>query len=50
VALEVVEFLTKEVDQVTKEVILHRKVIPEALTKVDHVVVQAAEALVKMVP
>ena len=47
--LEAEEFLTKEMDQVIKVDILHQKVILEDLTKVDHVVVQVAEELVKPV-
>ena len=49
VALEAAEFSIKEMDQVTKEVILHRKAIPEALTKVAHAEAAVAEALVKLV-
>jgi hypothetical protein len=49
VALEAEEFLTKEMDRVTREVIHLLKVIPEALTKAAHVEAEAAEVLANLV-
>jgi hypothetical protein len=49
VDLEVEEFLTKEMEQVTKEDILHQKVIQVDRTKVAHAVAVAAVVPVKPV-
>jgi len=49
VDLEAEEFLTKAVDQVTKEDILHQKVIQVDRTKVAHAVAVAAVVPVKPV-